>query len=148
MLNTLIGLYAPTSGTAFMGNLDLSRDINRMHTKMGVCQQNDVLWDTLTGEEHLLFYGRIRGLRGQDLQNEVNKMLKNVNLYESRLVICFVFTDRIISKIYTNILKQTNNYLFTYLLTYLLTYLFTYLITYLLTYSLLGMSFLLITLVV
>ena len=90
MLNTLIGLYAPTSGTAYMGSFDLSTDISRMHTKMGVCQQNDVLWDTLTGEEHLLFYGRIRGLRGRELQNEVNQMLKNVNLYEARFIFIFL----------------------------------------------------------
>lgn len=31
---------------------------------MGVCPQHDLLWDTLTGREHLLFYGRLKGLKG------------------------------------------------------------------------------------
>lgn len=31
---------------------------------MGVCPQHDLLWETLTGREHLLFYGRLKGLTG------------------------------------------------------------------------------------
>jgi len=54
---------------------------------MGVCQQTDILWDTMTGEEHLLFFGRIRGLSGKVLQSKVNNMLKKVNLFEARHVV-------------------------------------------------------------
>lgn len=32
---------------------------------MGVCPQHDLLWEQLTGEEHLLFYGRLKGLKGE-----------------------------------------------------------------------------------
>ena len=38
----------------------------------------------MTGEEHLLFYGRVRGLRGKQLTHEVDRLLKKVNLYEAR----------------------------------------------------------------
>lgn len=31
---------------------------------MGVCPQHDLLWETLTGREHLMFYGRLKGLKG------------------------------------------------------------------------------------
>lgn len=29
-----------------------------------VCPQHDLLWEQLTGREHLLFYGRLKGLTG------------------------------------------------------------------------------------
>jgi ABC-type multidrug transport system ATPase subunit len=35
-----------------------------IYTLMGVCPQHDLLWETLTGREHLLFYGRLKGLEG------------------------------------------------------------------------------------
>jgi hypothetical protein len=35
-----------------------------IYSIMGVCPQHDLLWDTLTGREHLLFYGRLKGLTG------------------------------------------------------------------------------------
>lgn len=54
----LIGLFKASGGTAFIDGLNLTDDIQRIHTIMGVCPQHDVLWDNLTGEEHLLFYGR------------------------------------------------------------------------------------------
>jgi hypothetical protein len=61
----------------------------------------------LTGREHLEFYGRIKGLRGKDLQREVTDKLTAVNLYDARnklsrkysgnigLIFCiFILNDR------------------------------------------------------
>lgn len=31
-----------------------------IYAMMGVCPQHDLLWETLTGREHLLFYGRLK----------------------------------------------------------------------------------------
>ncbi len=42
-----------------------SQDMDAIYTMMGVCPQHDLLWDTLTGREHLLFYGRLKGLQGE-----------------------------------------------------------------------------------
>ena len=36
-----------------------------IYALMGVCPQHDLLWDTLTGREHLLFYGRLKNLKVQ-----------------------------------------------------------------------------------
>ena len=38
--------------------------MDAVYTMMGVCPQDNLLWDTLTGREHLLFYGRLKGLKG------------------------------------------------------------------------------------
>ncbi len=60
----LMGLLAPTSGTARIAGHDLVHDIDAIYRVMGVCPQFDVLWDELTGREHLRFYGRYVFLGG------------------------------------------------------------------------------------
>lgn len=58
LIHMLIGLFKPSSGTAFIRGFNLEDEIESIHTFMGICPQHDVIWETLTGEEHLLFYGR------------------------------------------------------------------------------------------
>lgn len=55
--------------------------MDEIYTSMGVCPQHDLLWETLTGTEHLLFYGRLKNLKGSDLLQAVEESLKSVNLY-------------------------------------------------------------------
>ncbi|KAL5077794.1 hypothetical protein RYX36_016778 [Vicia faba] len=59
----MIGLAKPSSGTAFVQGLDIRTDNNGIYTSMGVCPQHDLLWEILTGREHLLFCGRLKILR-------------------------------------------------------------------------------------
>ena len=42
------------------------------------------MWDTLTVEEHLLFYARIKGIKPEDEQRMVTKALKEVCLTQER----------------------------------------------------------------
>lgn len=80
-ISTMIGLTEPTSGTAFVKGLDIRSQMDEIYTSMGVCPQNDLLWETLTGREHLLFYGRLKNLKGSALLQAVDESLKSVNLY-------------------------------------------------------------------
>ncbi|KAK4843669.1 hypothetical protein QYF36_011306 [Acer negundo] len=77
----MIGLTKPTSGTAFVQGMDIKTDMDRIYTSMGVCPQHDLLWETLTGREHLLFYGRLKNLKGSALTQAVEESLKDVNLF-------------------------------------------------------------------
>ncbi|CAL9247258.1 unnamed protein product [Arabidopsis halleri] len=80
-INMMTGLVKPTSGSAFVQGLDIRKDMDRVYTSMGVCPQHDLLWETLTGREHLLFYGRLKNLKGSDLNQSVEESLKSVNLF-------------------------------------------------------------------
>ncbi|WZZ45497.1 hypothetical protein YC2023_041756 [Brassica napus] len=80
-INTMTGLAKPTSGAAFVQGLDICKDMDKVYTSMGVCPQQDLLWETLTGREHLLFYGRLKNLKGSELNQVVEDSLKNVNLF-------------------------------------------------------------------
>ncbi|EEC83533.1 hypothetical protein OsI_29141 [Oryza sativa Indica Group] len=82
-INMMIGLVAPTYGTAYIHGMDLRRDMNEIYANIGVCPQHDLLWETLTGREHLMFYGRLKNLTGAALLKAVNESLKSVNLFHS-----------------------------------------------------------------
>lgn len=80
-IKMMIGLTEPSSGTAYVQGLDMSTDMDRIYTSMGVCPQHDLLWETLTAREHLLFYGRLKNLKGSALNQAVEESLKGVNLH-------------------------------------------------------------------
>jgi ABC-type multidrug transport system ATPase subunit len=84
-INMMIGLIKPSSGTAYVQGLDIQTDMDRIYTSMGVCPQHDLLWETLTGREHLLFYGRLKNLRGASLTQAVEESLKSVNLFHGEV---------------------------------------------------------------
>ncbi|KAJ7956359.1 ABC transporter A family protein [Quillaja saponaria] len=80
-ISMMIGLTKPTSGAAFVEGLDIRTHMDGIYTSMGVCPQHDLLWETLTGREHLLFYGRLKNLKGSALKQAVEESLKSVNLF-------------------------------------------------------------------
>merc|ERR1719313_681002 len=79
-INCLCGYQTPTSGTAFVAGLNILEDIDLVHLSLGVCPQENVLWEELTGEEHLRFYGRLKDLGGKALDDEVALRLQQVEL--------------------------------------------------------------------
>lgn len=79
-INVLVGFLEATYGTAVIEGLDINTQMGEVYKLMGVCPQHDLLWEQLTGEEHLLFYGRLKGLRGAALDEAVRTGLQAVNL--------------------------------------------------------------------
>ncbi|XP_050376474.1 ABC transporter A family member 10-like [Argentina anserina] len=80
-IEMLIGLQKPTAGTAYVQGLDLVTQMHEIYSCIGVCPQHNLLWATLTGREHLLFYGRLKNLKGSHLTRGVEDSLKNLNLF-------------------------------------------------------------------
>eukprot|EP00899_Mesostigma_viride_P019984 jgi/Mesvir1/27988/Mv20187-RA.1 len=80
-ISMLTGFLEPTSGEAFVEGRRTLDEMSAIYTMMGVCPQHDLLWDRLTGREHLLFYGRLRNLKGSALNNAVEAALRSVNLF-------------------------------------------------------------------
>jgi ABC-type multidrug transport system ATPase subunit len=79
-INMLVGFMSPSSGTAVVEGFDIRTDMDRIYTLMGVCPQHDILWETLTARQHMLFYGRLKNLKGEALKAAIIKGLKQVNL--------------------------------------------------------------------
>ena len=53
------GLIPPTSGTAIINGYDIRKDMEKVRENLGMCPQHDVLFDTMTVREHLIFYAEV-----------------------------------------------------------------------------------------
>ena len=76
----LTGLMPPTSGDATVFGHSITHAMDCIRPLMGVCPQHDVLWDQLTGKEHLELFSRIKGIPEEEIEQEVNKRLADVML--------------------------------------------------------------------
>ncbi|KAG2649449.1 hypothetical protein PVAP13_1NG542900 [Panicum virgatum] len=81
LINMLTGFSKPTSGTAYIEGMDIRLEMDRIYTGIGVCPQDDLLWETLTGREHLMFYGRLKKLKGTALAEAIEQSLRSVRLF-------------------------------------------------------------------
>ncbi|GFR42619.1 hypothetical protein Agub_g3550 [Astrephomene gubernaculifera] len=80
-INMLTGFLEPTAGDAAVEGLSVRTRMPEIYSLMGVCPQHDLLWEQLTGEEHLRFYGRLKGLSGPALEEAVAAALRSVKLH-------------------------------------------------------------------
>ncbi|CAN6277951.1 unnamed protein product [Urochloa humidicola] len=80
LINMLTGFSKPTSGTAYIEGMDICLDMDKIYTGIGVCPQDDLLWENLTGREHLMFYGRLKKLKGRALAEAIEQSLRSVRL--------------------------------------------------------------------
>lgn len=77
---TLVGELEATSGTAFVSGNNILTDMDKVQRSMGVAPQQNILWDDLSVQEHLFFYGRVKNLHGQALKDSVETSLEAVQL--------------------------------------------------------------------
>ncbi|XP_034521233.1 ATP-binding cassette sub-family A member 13 isoform X3 [Ailuropoda melanoleuca] len=82
VISMLTGLYAPTSGTIFINGKNLQTDLSSIRRELGVCLQQDVLFDNLTVREHLLLFASVKAPQWawKELHQQVSRTLREVEL--------------------------------------------------------------------
>ncbi|KAM3864274.1 phospholipid-transporting ATPase ABCA3 [Diretmus argenteus] len=83
-LSMLTGLYPPTSGRAYINGYDICQDMALIRRSLGLCPQHDVLFDNLTVREHLLFYTQLKGYPRDKIPDEVDRIIRILNLEDKR----------------------------------------------------------------
>ncbi|CAN9497876.1 unnamed protein product [Ophioblennius macclurei] len=87
----LTGDISPSEGTAqirdWEGRLVDIMECRNQGINIGYCPQLDALDHLLTGEEHLYFYARIRGISKKQIRGVVNYLLKRLELDYHRNII-------------------------------------------------------------
>ncbi len=63
-IRMLCGLLRPTSGTALVGGIDVSQDPEAVKRRIGYMSQKFSLYEALTVDQNIQFFGGIYGLRG------------------------------------------------------------------------------------
>ncbi|KAF0715885.1 hypothetical protein As57867_003098, partial [Aphanomyces stellatus] len=86
LISMLTGMIPASSGDATVNGLSLNGDLNEIRRSLGMCPQHDVLYTELTVQEHLMFYGKIKGYTGKALELEVEQKIVEVGLTEKRHV--------------------------------------------------------------
>ncbi|KAM8777566.1 LOW QUALITY PROTEIN: phospholipid-transporting ATPase ABCA3-like [Rhynchonycteris naso] len=84
ILSILSGLYPATSGEAYVNGYDISKQMVQIRKSLGLCPQQDLLFNYLTVSEHLYFYCVIKGIPRKRYPMEADRMLSAFNLMEKR----------------------------------------------------------------
>jgi len=64
-IRMLCGLLRPTSGRATVGGIDVARDPEAVKRRIGYMSQKFSLYEVLTVDQNIRFYGGLYGLRGE-----------------------------------------------------------------------------------
>ncbi|CAD7685899.1 unnamed protein product [Nyctereutes procyonoides] len=83
-LSILSGLFPPTGGSAYILGHDIQSSLAAVRPHLGVCPQYNVLFDLLTVDEHIWFYGRLKGLSAAAVRREQARLLQDVGLVPKR----------------------------------------------------------------
>jgi ABC-2 type transport system ATP-binding protein len=67
-IRMLCGLLQPTSGTAVVGGIDVSRDPEGVKRRIGYMSQRFSLYESLTVDQNIRFFGGVYGLAGERLE--------------------------------------------------------------------------------
>ena len=79
-ISMLTGVLPPTSGTARVGGYDILKELDQVKKINGLVPQDLALYPTLSARANLNFFGRIYGLRGKELRERVEDVLRIVAL--------------------------------------------------------------------
>lgn len=79
-IRMLCGLLQPTSGTAYVNGLDITRESEAVKRTIGYMNQGFSLYRDLTVDENLEFYGGIYGLHGENLRRRKQYVIDLVGL--------------------------------------------------------------------
>ena len=81
-ISMLSGLLAPGSGDAAIMGFSVSREAEKAKACLGVVPQDIALYPDLSARENLLFWGKMYGLRGNNLKTRVAEVLEIIGLTE------------------------------------------------------------------
>ena len=83
-MGMLCGTLDATFGDAIINGYSISTRRTMARRNLGICMQQDILWDDVNVEDHLLLFGGLRGLRGKELREDVNRMIESLGFPEKR----------------------------------------------------------------
>ena len=83
-IRMLTGLLLPTSGEGRVGGFDIIRENDRIKKNIGYMSQRFSLYEDLTAEENLNFFGGVYGLAAARLRERLTEVLRLVGLEDRR----------------------------------------------------------------
>lgn len=79
-ISVFSGFFPPDSGTVLIMGMDFHRQANDIRQILGLVPQEIALYDNLTGQENLLFFGKLYGFGGKKLRQRIEQCLEFAKL--------------------------------------------------------------------
>jgi len=79
-IRMLCGLLGPTSGTATVGGFDIGREPDRVKERIGYMSQKFSLYEDLTVDENISFFGGVYGLSKKRVREKMSWVLEMAGL--------------------------------------------------------------------
>lgn len=83
-MRILSGILTPGKGTAKIYGNDLNGDLKSIHKICGVMTETANCYEKLTGEENLMFFGRLYGLSASECADRIKKVMSMFDIYEAK----------------------------------------------------------------
>ena len=80
LINMISGIFAPTDGDIFYKGKSIITDKTYLFENIGVCQQEDILFEYLTVAQHLQYMCEIKGSKAN--VDEITDLIKKIGLSE------------------------------------------------------------------
>ncbi len=80
VIRMLCGILEPSEGTGRIAGMDVAKETDRIKGSIGYMSQKFSLYDELTVNENLLFYGRLYGLNGGELRKRRDELIALTHL--------------------------------------------------------------------
>lgn len=84
MIRVLLGLIRPSSGTAEVLGHDVRQEADQIRERTGVLLEHTGLYEGMTAEENLEFYGRIARIPAQERAARIRELLTHFGLWDRR----------------------------------------------------------------
>ena len=81
-INMLTGLFPPTAGSARVAGHDIVHEAEAVKSLIGVAPQELALYGTLNARDNITFFGELYGLKGAELKQRVDEVLRYVAMTE------------------------------------------------------------------
>jgi len=81
-INMICGLLKPDEGNVIIDGRDIISAGPRLRNKIGVVPQEVALYEELNAIENLKFWGKLYGIKGAELKNRIDELLRLCDLNE------------------------------------------------------------------
>ena len=81
-IKMMVGLLRPTSGSVWVGGVDVWKDPIRAHSLMGVLPEVLNIYERLSGREFLVFAGHMYGIPAGDIRRRAEDLLQVLTLID------------------------------------------------------------------
>lgn len=83
-MKIITGLVDPDGGTASVFGMDAVKQRNAIRSRTGYVPQSITLYEKLSAHDNLKFFGEMYGVRGQELKQRIEEILKEIGLIDRK----------------------------------------------------------------